>query len=144
MEGQSKGNVLLTELVIVVLFFSLIAVTVVQMFVLTHQKGNINAYTQRALIVAQDWAEALSGQPDPESVLLGAGFEKDAEGAYRQTAEGGALRIEARIAPEEQTAVGRLVGAEIRVVYTKDARDPAMAMVLATLPVSSYIPTNAD
>jgi len=142
MEGQNKGNVLLTELVIVVLFFSLIAVTVVQMFVMSHQKSQINTYTQRALIAAQDWAEVLSGQPDPEQVLLGAGFEKDPDGTYQQMAEGGALRIEARIAPEEQTAMGRLVGAEIRVVYTKDVRDPTM--VLATLPISSYIPTDAN
>ena len=142
MEGQNKGNVLLTELVIVVLFFSLIAVTVAQMFVMSHQKGKINAYTQRALIAAQDWAEALSGQPDPEQALLGAGFVQESDGSYQQTAEDGALRVEARIAPEEQTATGRLVGAEIRVVYTKDVRDPGM--VLASLPMSSYIPTDAE
>jgi len=142
MEGQNKGNVLLTELVIVVLFFSLIAVTVAQMFVMSHQKGKINAYTQRALIAAQDWAEALSGQPDPEQALLAAGFVQESDGSYQQTAEDGALRVEARIAPEEQTATGRLVGAEIRVVYTKDVRDPGM--VLASLPMSSYIPTDAE
>ncbi|MCL2810840.1 MAG: hypothetical protein FWD25_03010 [Clostridia bacterium] len=138
MEDQNKSNVLLTELVIVVLFFSLIAVTVVQMFVMSHQRGKINAYTQRALIAAQDWAEALSGQPDLEQALLDTGFEKADDGSYQQTAEDGALRIEAHLAPEERTATGRLIGAEIRVVYIQDVRDPYM--VLASLPMGSYIP----
>jgi len=140
MEEQSKSSVLLTELIIVMLFFALIAVTVVQMFVMSNQKGRINAYTQRALIAAQDWAEALSGQPDPDQALIDAGFvpSRDGSGSYQRLAEGDALRIEVRVAPAEQTAAGRLVGAEIRVVYTKDVRDPNR--VLATLPVSSYIP----
>lgn len=142
MENQNKSNVLLTELVIVVLFFSLIAVTLVQMFVMSHQKGQINTYTQRALIAAQDWAEALSGQPDPAQALLDAGFDQSEDGTYRQPMEDGALRVEARVTPEERTAMGRLVGAEIRVVYTKDVRDPDM--VLATLPTSSYIPSNEE
>ena len=138
MENQNKSNVLLTELVIVVLFFSLIAVTVVQMFVLSHQRGKLNTYAQRALIAAQDWAEVLGGRPDPERVLLDAGFAQSEDGSYQQTAEDGALRVEARLAPEERTAMGRLVGAEIRVVYTQDVRNPDR--VLATLPTSSYIP----
>ena len=138
MQGQNKSNVLLTELVIVVLFFSLIAVTVAQMFVMAHQKGRLNAHTQRALIAAQDWAEVLSGQADPERALLDAGFEKGEDGAYQQTADDGALRVEVRIEPEEMTPAGRLVSGEIRVVYLKDASDPSP--VLATLPVSGYIP----
>ena len=142
MEDQNKSNVLLTELVIVVLFFSLIAVTVVQMFVLSHQKGKLNTYAQRALIAAQDCAEALSGQPDPERALLDAGYARSEDGSYQQTVEDGALRVEARVAPEERTSAGRLVGTEIRVVYTKDARNPDT--VLAALPTSSYIPTNAE
>jgi len=142
MEDQNKSNVLLTELVIVVLFFSLIAVTVAQMFVMSHQKGKLNTYTQRALIAAEDWAEALSGRPDPEQALLDAGFTRSEDGAYWQPIEDGALRVEARVTPEERTAAGRLVGAEIRVIYTKDVRNPDM--VLATLPASSYIPADAE
>jgi len=141
MEGQNKSNVLLTELVIVVLFFSLIAMTVVQMFVMAHQKGKLNAHTQRALIAAQDAAELLSGRADLEQALLEAGFERDEDGAYQQMAGDGAFRVEARLAPEEATATGRLVGAEIRVIYTRDAKATSDSpTVLAALPARSYIP----
>jgi|GEM_PF-2140504 len=142
MQGQNKGNVLLTELVIVVLFFSLIAVTIVQMFVMSHQRGKLNAYTQRALIAAQDWAEVISGQPDPGQALLAAGFEQSAIGLYQQTTEDGALRVEVRFPWETLTVAGRLIGGEIRVVYTKDVRDPDM--VLASIPTGSYIPALSD
>jgi len=85
MQGRNKSNVLLTELVIGVLFFSLIAVTVVQMFVMAHQKGKMNAYAQRALIAAQDCAEVLSGRADLEQALFGAGYTRSEDGAYQQT-----------------------------------------------------------
>ncbi|MDR3051972.1 MAG: hypothetical protein LBU67_09680 [Oscillospiraceae bacterium] len=141
MQNENKSNVLLTELVIVVLFFSLIAVTVVQMFVAAHQKSVHNTRVQQALIVAQNWAETLSGQADPASTLLAAGFLTTGE-IYARAEEAAGLRVEARLQPEVTSPGGKLVSGEIAVfdaLYTLgEDEDPAQP--LAALPVQSYIP----
>lgn len=74
---SSRSNVLLTELLIVILFFALTAVTTVQMFVASHHKSEGNELTNRAVIIAQDWIERINGMVEPEQVLLDNGFTQD-------------------------------------------------------------------
>jgi hypothetical protein len=139
MPSRSRSNVLLTELTIVVLFFSLIAVVVVQMFVAAHRQSGQDERLQRALIVAQNWAEQLSGRAEPAGALQEAGFAADAEGVYAM--EDGGFFVEAELRPEEASPAGRLIGAEIR-VFARGAADAgaADADALVALPVLSYIP----
>lgn len=139
MQGRSKNDVLLTELIIVVLVFSLVAVTVVQMFVAAHQKSALSGRTELALIVAQDWAERLSGEQDPAAVLLAAGFAREGGDAYILERPEDGLIVKASMRPEAQSEAGRLLSADLSVwesgAGAEAARDP-----LVSLPVSSYIP----
>jgi Tfp pilus assembly protein PilV len=131
---QSKSNVLLTELIIVVLFFSLIAVTVVQMFVAAYRQSTQAARVQRALIVAQDCAEQISGQSEPADALLEAGFTMEAAGTYDKEEDG--FLLKAKLQPTQVSSAGLLVGGEVR-VFASGAAD---ADALVTLPAFSYIP----
>lgn len=144
MQSEHKNNVLLTELIIVALFFSLIAVTVVQMFVAAHRRGADAALEQQAQIVAQDWAERLSGQNDPGAVLLAAGFEQHAERAYRMTRAEDTFHIEVTFDQPESSEAGQLISADLKVFDKKALRAEGKAAAdpvppLVELPVASYI-----
>ncbi len=139
MHNRSKSDVLLTELIIVVLFFSLVAVTVVQMFVAAHNKSDRSNLTERALVAAQDCAERLYGGRDAESVLLQAGFVQTDEGLYTLVREGSALTVEAKVQPEVPTGAGRMLGATVS-VYRAKAKPGEAAEPLVVLPVQNYIP----
>jgi len=69
-----KGNMLLIELVIVILFFSLSQVVLVQVFAGAQRKAINCERLNSALLEMQDLAERLSRRPDPEAVLSQAGF----------------------------------------------------------------------
>jgi len=144
MQGKSKNDVLLTELVIVILVFSLVAMIVVQMFVAARQKSNHSGQLERALIAAQDWAERLSGSDDPAGLLEGAGFAlADSAGgdtyvlAREASDRMNALTIEARVQPEIRTEAGRLVSATVSVFGA--AGSEVGDEPLVALPVFRYI-----
>jgi len=69
-----KGNMLLIELVIVILFFSLSQVVLVQVFAAAQRKAVDCERLNDALLEMQDLAEQLTGSTDPEAVLTQAGF----------------------------------------------------------------------
>lgn len=71
---NSRGNMLLIELMIVLLFFSLAQVTVVQVFAAAHQQAMSSRATHTALTIAQDMAERMHGANDPAQVLMDSGF----------------------------------------------------------------------
>ncbi len=119
MQGEHKNNVLLTELIIVALFFSLIAVTVVQMFVAAHRRSANGALEQRAQIVAQDWAERISGHADAAAMLLSEGFEQSGERAFCREQAGDAFRVEVSFGEPESSNAGSLVSAQLKVFDEK-------------------------
>lgn len=116
----SKSNVLLTELVIVILFFALTAATVMQIFVGAHQKSQLNARITEASIIAQDTAELLAQETNPEQVLLENGYTKSAENEY--TYKTGENRAVVRISSETK-AGGNLIFSTITLY--NDAADRA-------------------
>lgn len=143
MQNTNKSNVLLTELVIAVLFFSLIAVTVVQMFVGARQRSQASARQQQAMILAQDCVESLVGEADPAAALLAAGFAETNDRQYTLLAGNNQFRVcvaqqEAAVSP-----AGKLLRAEVAVYAAADwppeltvpAKEP-----LAVLPLANYIP----
>jgi len=143
MQGRNKGDVLLTELVIVILFFSLVAVTVVQMFTAARQRSAHSELLERALIAAEDWAERLYSARDPAGMLADAGFAPadgaDEDGAVLALAderrEG--LIVKARVGPESLTEAGRLFSATVSIFSTgREAGDDP----LVALPVVLYLP----
>lgn len=146
MQSRGRSNVMLAELVIVVLFFSLISVIVTQMFVATTQKSQGNERTQQALMLAQDTAELLSMQEDKvaAALLLREGFAALSEdGTYEKTLEDGRFRIFVAYGPQETADAGQLYRGRV-VVY--DPKHPAAqgdasaAPVLVELPLASYLP----
>lgn len=69
-----RGNMLLIELVIVLLFFSLSQVIVVQVFAAAQKKTADSGVAYTALTLAQDVAERLSCTDDPQELLKEMGF----------------------------------------------------------------------
>jgi len=135
MQGRNKNDVLLTELVIVILVFSLVAVTVVQMFVAARQRSAHSGHLERALIAAQDWAERLSGADDANRLLADAGFALAEEDTYVLERADAGLVIEARVETEVVTGAGKLLSATVSVFGVEDEA------ALVELPAVRYIPT---
>jgi len=145
MQGRNKNDVLLTELVIVILVFSLVAVTVLQMFVAARQTSARSVQMEHALVVAQDWAERIFGAEDPAGLLADAGFSltDGTDGAdgdtYVLERAGSGLMVEARVRPEASAGAGRTRSAMVSVFggpgYAAEEEAP-----LVMLPVLRYIP----
>ena len=152
MQGRHKNDALLIELVIVILVFSLVAVTVVQMFVAARQKSAHSGRVERALVVAQDWTERLSGAPDPAGLLVDAGFTlsggEDSAGGVSYVLEraGGGLVVEARLSPEYPTGSGSMFSAAVSVfggprAEPDDGEEAAERAPLVELPALRYTPS---
>ncbi len=139
-----KSNVLLTELVIVILFFALTAVTVLQLFVGAHKKSQSIAQINRASIIAQDWAELLATERQPEAILKAHDFaDGKAPGSYEII--DGDLRIVMQVVRQD-TPAGGLVTTRIGVY--KDAgydgeQDAPKSPPLTELSAATYIPGDA-
>ncbi|MEG2208846.1 MAG: hypothetical protein RR065_12120, partial [Clostridia bacterium] len=78
---NSKGNMLLIELIIAILFFSLSQVVIVQVFATAQQKTVESKLLKTALAQAEDVAEQLSLTATPDELLLRLGF-MGADGYY--------------------------------------------------------------
>lgn len=123
-----KGNIVLVELVIVLIFFSLSQVILVQVFAMAQHKNVQSRLTGDALLAAQDAAEQLALCDDPEALLKSLGFAQEG-GLYRREAAG--YSLEAAIARLSQPG-----GALLSVRLTAEAEDAT----LFTLPVTRYLP----
>lgn len=69
-----KGNMLLIELVIVILFFSLSQLIIVQVFASSQQKAAESRVAHAAMMAAQEVAERLVGETAPGQALENMGF----------------------------------------------------------------------
>ncbi len=131
----SKSNVILTELVIVILFFALTAATAMQLFVGSHLKSRHNAMTQQAAVLCQDWAEQLRGEADMAGYLKAHGFELADDGCY--TLKHNRQTIRAELGQENMSS-GTLSYAKLSV---RDERQPeAETEPLCALPVAAFVP----
>ncbi len=141
MQNTNKSNVLLVELIIAVLFFSLIAVTVTQTFVGAHHKSMLNSRSQRALIVAQDYVSVLSGADDPAATLSAEGFAHMGE-AFVLEGVHQEFRVEVRMQAEQSSAAGKLISANVQVFQSEPvgSQPEAPEQPLVELPVARYIP----
>ncbi len=100
-----KGNMLLIELVIVILFFSLSQVVIVQVFAQAQRRTLENSRMNSALMRAQSMLEYMTGVQNPEKTLEGMGL-KGENGVY--TMEGDGYQLEASVRHLSQPA-GELV-----------------------------------
>ena len=90
-----KGNTLLIELVIGILFFALSQVIILQVFAKAQNINQLSAITNSALAYAQDTAETLAVSADAQQALLTLGYAATADGF--ETANNGQYRITATV-----------------------------------------------
>jgi len=69
-----KGNMLLIELVIVILFFTLSQVVIVQVFAQTQRKNLDTARLNKSMVFAENILERLCNDKNPDGVLMRQGF----------------------------------------------------------------------
>ena len=75
-----KGNTLLMELMIVILFFALSQAIILQVFAKSHQINRDSEVLSHALMHAEDIADTLAVSSSPEEVLINYGFIPSAAG----------------------------------------------------------------
>ena len=90
MNRRYRGNVVLVELIIVILFFALSQVVVLQVFASAQQKTARNSAVSTAVLGMQDTLECLDAQSDADETLLALGFEKS-ESGYQKALEHGVV-----------------------------------------------------
>lgn len=131
---RQKSNVMLMELIIVILFFSIATTITLQVFVLAHQRSNESLRMTYALNEAQDWAEQLSASRNPEALLQETGW-KGGEGAYELKSLDDKYTLVLNTS-KEQTAAGEMLTARIEVYDDVPADRP----LLVSLSVKHYLP----
>ena len=122
-----KGNMLLIELVLVLIFFSLSQAVVLQAFALAQQKTADSRATNAALSMAQDVAEVVSAAERPDAALLSLRFAGE-DGRYVYVDENG-FDLYADVQRED--AAGG-------VLYTVSLRAERAGRVLFTFPAARY------
>ena len=124
-----KGNMLLIELIIVILIFSLTQLVVVRVFAAAHDKAVYSTILSEALLTGEDVAERLSREQNPDAALMDMGFVGGGGQYVKSSQEGYDLYV--TLAREISTA-GELV--ESTIVARANGTD------LYSLPVSCYFP----
>ncbi len=124
---------LLIELVIVILFFALSQVVLVQVFAEAQRKTINSGKLNDSLLYMQDVAELLSDNPDPDTMLMTLGFS-GRDGVYVYSNKEG-IDFYANIQRLSQPS-GQLLTVELSV---KKANE-----VLFTLPSVRYFPTEVQ
>lgn len=124
-----QGNILLIELLIVILFFSLSQVVMVRVFAAAHEKSHTSVQLRHALMACQDVAEQLSVSEEPDALLLRMDFNGE-DGTYFRCDENGFdVYVHCQ---REETAAGTLLTSTV--TAQKENRE------ILTLPVSLYVP----
>lgn len=131
---RQKNSVMLMELIIVILFFSIATAIALQGFVQAHQMSRQSLRMTYALNEAQNWSERISASKDPEALLVESGWQGD-QGAYELVSAEDRYTLSLTLSSESTQAGVIWTGAI-------DAYDDALAdqPKLFTLPVSRYVP----
>lgn len=129
MQKRSQGSMLLIELLIVILFFSLSATVILRLFLYAHNTTNQSGLVNEAILEAENWAERLYAADDREQMLSDMGFTEQDDAMVYETESG--LFVE--ISMEEIiTDQGLLINSEISVSKGEES--------LITLPLGRYYP----
>ena len=128
MKSGSRANALLVELLIVIFFFMLTSMILVQLFADAKTKSVTARATNSAMLETQNIAEELYAAEDPDGFLSGMGFTGE-EGKWVLTRNDYVLCVTPR---EEKTDGGVLKTWEISATRNEK--------VLITLPSTRYVP----
>ncbi|MBE5777854.1 MAG: hypothetical protein E7331_00825 [Clostridiales bacterium] len=128
-----KGNTLLIELIIVLLFFALSQTVVVSMFAASHEKAEHSSLLSSALMYTEGVAERLSIEENPDTALLEMGYA-GGDGNYAYTdPQGFDVSVSLR---REEKAAGEMIYATI--TATGNGSE------LVSLPVQRYLPKEGE
>lgn len=128
-----KGNTLLIELIIVLLFFALSQTVVVSMFAAAHDKAERSSLLSSALVYSEGVAERLSIEENPDAALLEMGFAGE-DGTYVYANSDG-FDVTVTINREEKPAGEMLC---ITVASSVNGEE------LVSLPVQQYLPKEGE
>ena len=126
-EGH-RANALLVELLLVIFFFMIASMTLVQLFGNARQKSGTAEATNQSIMLAQNVAEELYGAENPETRLTELGFVMNGD-KWELDRDLYTLQVTYR---EEKTEAG--------IVRSYDVSGIHMDQVLFTLPSAKYIP----
>ena len=124
-----QGNILLIELLIVILFFSLSQVIMVRVFASAHEKSHESVQLRHALMACQDVSEQLSVSEEPSALLLSQDFSGGDGSYFRCDEHGFDLYVYCQ---REETPAGTLLSSTV--TARKDDTE------ILSLPVSLYVP----
>lgn len=128
MKEGSRANALLIELLLVILFFMLTAMTLVKIFGGAKVKSIEADSLNHALQQAQNISELLYGSEDPEKTLEQFGFTKDGD-AWILEEE----KYQLKVVPEtEETKAGTLLTHKVSALFGDQE--------MFVLPESRYLP----
>jgi len=128
-----QGNILLIELLIVILFFSLSQVVMVRVFASAHEKSHDSVQLRHALMACQDVAEQLSVSEEPDALLLQLDFNGEDGNYFRCDEHGFDLYVQCQ---REETPAGTLLCSTI--TAQKDSKE------ILSVPVSLYVPKEGE
>ena len=106
-----KGNMLLIELVIVILFFALSQVVIVQVFAHTEKKNQDTARLNQSMVFAENILERLCNDRNPDGMLIREGFVGNGSSTYTYTQIPG-VEFSAYVSHFQQPS-GELVNVEL-------------------------------
>ena len=127
MKTGSRSNALLTEVLIVVMFFLLTSTVLLQVFAAARTQSARAEAISAAVEAAQNVADRMYSGEDAEKVLTEMGFTGGAEGWTR---DDGAFTLEVRLDTEE-AAEGAMLRRSVRALNTDGE-------LLLTLPCSKW------
>ena len=131
MNRHSRSNIVLLELLIIILFFSLSSVVILRLFQTAHQQMERSTKTNGSLMNVQCWAERLYAQEDPVGYLTKIGWSMVDKNEYTRIHEPTGVLLRAYVTVEDSEQ-----GRVCRTVITAEDKD----LLLFTLPVCRYFP----
>ena len=145
-QKKARPNSFFIEIIIVLLFFSLSAAVILQVFVSAHQKSTLSNEQNLSMVKAQELTEEFKAYSEPGRLL---GFLADTEIASDSTGASSAeillgkdwkpssspkYILHITVTPE-QKAAGTLLHSEVSVVRAEQKQD-----VLYQLETNKYVP----
>lgn len=128
-----KGNALLIELIIVLLFFALSQTVVVSMFASSHEKAEKSSTLSAALLYSENISEQLSREAQPDTALQEMGFAGE-DGLYFYSDAAG-FDVQVSITRTEKP-MGEMLCITVTALHEGEE--------LLSLPVQNYLPKEVE
>lgn len=137
MNSKRKPNAMLIELVIVILFFSISAGIILQLFVAAHDRSRQSAMDNEMTLVAEDIAERFAVSTlDADAFFLSGGWAGEADAYTRTLTLESGREVQLSVTGAQQETQAGTLDVFALVAYDGDRE-------IMNLPVSRYLPKEA-